>query len=114
MINDSIKENINKLTQIDEKRGKELNAAYDKFNKRVRKECEKAENAAKKDHTYLLNQKLKQKIGKLNECAGSLQVHSQEIAFSALELAQQLEDIKSNIESLIKKSKQNLGGFENG
>jgi len=69
---------------------------------------------AKKDPTYLLKQELKQKIGELNECTDLLRDSSQEIVFSALELAQQLEDIKANIESLIKKSKQNLGGFENG
>lgn len=110
MISDPIKENINKLALIDEKRAKELDIAYDKFSERVRKERVTAENAKKKDPTYVL----KQSIKALDGCTDALQKHGGKVALSAFKLAWQLEDLKVNIENLIEQSKQNLGGFENG
>jgi len=110
MISDSIKENINKLALIDKKRAKELDIAYGKFSERVRKERVTAENAEKKDPTYVL----KQSMQALNECADSLQEHGGEVALSAFKLAWHLKDLKVNIENLIEKTKQNLGGFEDG
>ena len=118
MIYDSVKDNINELTQIDEKKGKEFSDAYDALGKRARKELEKAENAAKKDPIYLMNQKFKQTLEQVKkDIYACIESREGEIAkikernAHMLNLLQDLGVIEACVENIIKKAR--AGGLEN-
>ena len=111
MIYDSVKDNINELTQIDEKKGKEFSNAYDALGKRARKELEKAENAAKKDPIYLFEKEIFREIEQVKD-----EIHSRAESIkteweSMLNIEQRLDKIKVRVENIIKKAR--AGGLEN-